>query len=168
MEYISYTFFCRKGSWLPEAESAEESQEITAFLKSLQGSFRPILVSYDGSVVCEKVIFQQGKATLHASEWSCYLKPEKSNWDVLDLEVCFNVDKGELQSGGVAVAFDFKDWSRDNFVLIPAYVYNGNRFNAFGCEGAFHTLLSSSFHRHTKAAWCETAKGRCERTHAGG
>lgn len=44
----------QKGSWLSEAESTEESQEITAFLKSLQGSFRPMLVSYDGSVVCGK------------------------------------------------------------------------------------------------------------------
>ena len=118
-----------KGSWMPDTEQTGDFKQITAFLKSLGGSFRPMLVSYDGSVVREKVVFNQGKATLHTSEWSCDLKPVKPNRDVLDLEICFNVDKGELQSGGVAVAFDFKDWSRDNFVLIPAYVYNGNRFN---------------------------------------
>lgn len=119
----------RKGSWLPDGNPLEGNQEITAFLKSLGGSFRPMLVRYDGSVVCEKATFQQGKASLRSSEWSCDLKPVKSHWEVLDLDICFKVDKGELQSGGVAVAFDFKDWSRDNFVLIPAYVYNGNRFN---------------------------------------
>lgn len=118
-----------KGSWMPDTEQTGDFKQITAFLKSLGGSFRPMLVSYDGSVVREKAVFNQGKATLHTSEWSCDLKPVKPNRDVLDLEICFNVDKGELQSGGIAVAFDFKDWSRDNFVLIPAYVYNGNRFN---------------------------------------
>lgn len=119
----------RKGSWLPEVESARDYQEITAFLKSLGGSFRSMLVGYDKSVVREKVVFSQGKAKMHSSEWSCDLKSVKSNRDVLDLDICFKIDKGELQSGGVAVAFDFKDWSRDNFVLIPACVYNGNRFN---------------------------------------
>lgn len=119
----------RQGSWLPEVEPAEESREITAFLKSLQGSFRPLLVSYDGSVVREKATFRQGKAQMRSSEWSCDLKSIQSNRNELELDICFKIDKGELQSGGVAVAFDFKDWSRDNFVLIPAYVYNGNRFN---------------------------------------
>jgi hypothetical protein len=32
----------------------------------------------------------------------------------------------------VAVAFDFDDWSRNNYVLVPAVVYNGNRFHALG------------------------------------
>ena len=33
----------------------------------------------------------------------------------------------ELQSVGVAVAFDESGWSSDNYVMIPASVYNGNR-----------------------------------------
>ena len=35
--------------------------------------------------------------------------------------------KRELQSAGVAVAFDESGWSSDNYVMIPASVYNGNR-----------------------------------------
>ena len=33
----------RKGSWLPDGNPLEGNQEITAFLKSLGGSFRPML-----------------------------------------------------------------------------------------------------------------------------
>lgn len=35
--------------------------------------------------------------------------------------------KRALQSAGVAVAFDRYNWSSDNYVMIPACVYNGNR-----------------------------------------
>ena len=33
----------------------------------------------------------------------------------------------DLQQAGVAVAFDQYDWTSDNYLLIPASVYNGNR-----------------------------------------
>lgn len=35
--------------------------------------------------------------------------------------------KRNLQSAGVAVSFDENGWSSDNYVMIPASVYNGNR-----------------------------------------
>ncbi|WP_219929303.1 hypothetical protein [Sphingobacterium athyrii] len=35
--------------------------------------------------------------------------------------------KKAMKDAGVAVAFDVYDWSSDNFVMIPAVVYNGNR-----------------------------------------
>lgn len=35
--------------------------------------------------------------------------------------------KRPLKEAGVAVAFDTYDWTSDNYVLIPASVYNGNR-----------------------------------------
>ncbi|WON92721.1 hypothetical protein [Sphingobacterium sp. UGAL515B_05] len=35
--------------------------------------------------------------------------------------------KRAMKDAGVAVAFDAYDWSSDNFVMIPAVVYNGNR-----------------------------------------
>ena len=33
----------------------------------------------------------------------------------------------DMDESGVAVAHDFSDWSSDNYVMIPASVYNGNR-----------------------------------------
>lgn len=33
----------------------------------------------------------------------------------------------ELENAGVAVAFDEYDWSSDNYVIVPASVYNGSR-----------------------------------------
>lgn len=33
----------------------------------------------------------------------------------------------DMEQSGVAIAHDFSDWSSDNYVMIPASVYNGNR-----------------------------------------
>lgn len=47
-------------------------------------------------------------------------------------KVTFRLVAGAADSAGVAVAFDFPDWSRNNYVLVPAVVYDGNRFHALG------------------------------------
>lgn len=119
----------RKGSWMTDTKQSDDFKEITTFLKSLNGSFRPMVVDYDGTVINEKAVFSNGKANIGSSEWRCELKRFKSDFNTFVFDINFKVDKGRLESGGIAVAFDFKDWSRNNYVLIPAYVYNANRFN---------------------------------------
>lgn len=37
------------------------------------------------------------------------------------------IAREDMSESGVAVAYDFSDWSSDNYVMIPASVYNGNR-----------------------------------------
>ena len=63
---------------------------------------------------------------------------DSDNWDVKQEvlkkkgtnEVTYRFSfkaKKAMKDVGVAVAFDAYDWSSDNFVMIPAVVYNGNR-----------------------------------------
>jgi hypothetical protein len=61
--------------------------------------------------------------------WSCNViaKPVKEDNQAMDLNITFKMDKGTVSSSGVAVAFDFTNWSTDNYVMLPASVYNGNR-----------------------------------------
>ncbi len=53
-----------------------------------------------------------------------------------------------MENAGVAVAFDHGGWSSDNYVMIPASVYNGNRqriVNPRVCDGARrHRLLPAA------------------------
>lgn len=45
-----------------------------------------------------------------------------------DISVNFSCEKGQLSSASVALEMAFDNWSEDNFVLMPAAAYNGNRF----------------------------------------
>ena len=119
-----------KGTWLAEpSEGKGEFKAVDAFLKSLSGSLRPMVVQYDRQVIKTKTELRQGIATADGSEWSCRMQIEQKSSEAMTFNLRFCVEKGQFASGGVAVAFDFDAWSRNNFVLIPAYVYNGNRFN---------------------------------------
>lgn len=50
------------------------------------------------------------------------------NEDAMEAYIKFKIAKGQLLQGNVAVNFMFNDWSSDNYVLMPAAIYNGNRF----------------------------------------
>ena len=36
--------------------------------------------------------------------------------------------RGDLRASGIAITFDFKNWSASNYILVPAMIYGGNRF----------------------------------------
>ncbi|MFZ4456853.1 MAG: hypothetical protein ACOYOT_11605 [Bacteroidales bacterium] len=44
--------------------------------------------------------------------------------------IVFRLTKGAEKSAAVAVEFQFADWDKANYVLMPAAVYNGNRFES--------------------------------------
>lgn len=85
-----------------------------------QTTFRTLGCQYEGS-------------RLKASE---ELTPQSKDWSIevsaqpkqTGTEYIFRFKaKRAMQEAGVAVAFDQYDWSSDNYVMIPAVVYNGNR-----------------------------------------
>jgi hypothetical protein len=82
---------------------------------------------YHGSKLTATQAFSQGVLQTSSSRWACEVGGTGP-----ELEVTFRLVAGEADSAGVAVAFDFVGWSRDNYVLVPAVVYDGNRFHALG------------------------------------
>ena len=48
--------------------------------------------------------------------------------ETVEGEIVFRCLAGELLQGSVAVDFVFGDWSENNYVLLPAAAYRGNRF----------------------------------------
>lgn len=124
-----------EGTWLPVTQSkGVNTDPVTAtvneFLKSLKGSFRPMLCRYQGSKLIGSRPFKSGKVEDNSSKWSCVVEstevPDK-NGKAIDVTLTFKLVDGAALSSGVAAAFDFRQWSTNNYVMIPSSIYNGNR-----------------------------------------
>lgn len=117
--------------WLPEKEitSPSPSLKVAQFLKPLSGSMRLLGCIYDGSKLMESKPFLNGKLLTSENKWTCKLKstPVSGEKEAIDLTLAFKLTKGIANSSGVAIAFDFMGWNTDNYVMIPASIYNGNR-----------------------------------------
>ncbi|MCL5670457.1 MAG: hypothetical protein M1423_04050 [Acidobacteria bacterium] len=99
-------------SWLPDKEA---------------NGMRLLACWYDGSKLAATQAFSDGALQTASSRWTCEVRDSAP-----ELEVTFRLVEGTAKSAGVAVAFDFAGWSRKNYVLVPAVVYDGNRFHALG------------------------------------
>jgi hypothetical protein len=84
---------------------------------------------YDGSKLASSRPFVDGELRSPDSRWTSDIRamPVAGDPDALDVAITVQIVEGAAMSAGVAVAFDFADWSTNNYVLIPASVYNGNR-----------------------------------------
>lgn len=49
--------------------------------------------------------------------------------DATDHRITWTLGSGEVESAAVGAAFEIKSWSPENFVVVPAAVYDGNRFD---------------------------------------
>ncbi len=120
------------GKWLPETgnRAVSPSPGIDQFLKSVSGSIRLLGCTYEGSKLAKSTPFVNGKLQMGESKWEGKLKatPVSGESDAIDLSINFKVIEGRAKSSGIAAAFDFSDWSSENYVLAPAAVYNANRY----------------------------------------
>ena len=117
-------------SWLPDNEKASDvCPEMTQFLKPLAGSMRLLSCSYNGSHRIASRAFDKEGVHTNATLWTSKVSvaPVAGDKDAVDLTLTFKLDEGSTLHAGVATAFDFANWNADNYVLIPAAVYNGNR-----------------------------------------
>jgi hypothetical protein len=76
-------------------------------------------------------VFQKNQSTLEAKDatWSCDLTTQDLNGNSFEHTFVFKLTKGKAKSAGVAVSFTFDQWNPDNYVIMPAAAYNGNRFD---------------------------------------
>ena len=109
-----------KGSWLPKEQdlslSSHGISEMDTFLNPLGITIRPLICSYEGEVLVSATrIQEEDTAFVHSSSWVCKTDTKKvsDQTNVSDFYITFSVEKGMLESGGVAVAFDFLNLKRD-------------------------------------------------------
>ena len=125
-------------TWLPVKDVSEKTANDAAtlsvnnFIKNLKGSIRPVVCWYNGSVLDSTRAFVNGSLKTTESQWICeaksLVKPGIYG-KALDLTLTFKLAKGRAQSAGIAAAFDFTDWNMNNYILVPAVLYGGNRFH---------------------------------------
>jgi hypothetical protein len=101
-------------SWLPQGRFSDSQ-------------VRFLVCSYEGSRLARARTIRGGALNTGAARWAC-----ERHGTTNDFAVTFRVVKGEEHTAGVAVAFDVADWNRNDYLMIPAAVYNGNRFHALG------------------------------------
>ncbi len=67
---------------------------------------------------------------LCGSRWNVVVLAEKlaSDASAMEFEVRFRCEAGAISHAALSVDLDVSGWSTDNYVLMPAAAYNGNRF----------------------------------------
>lgn len=90
---------------------------------------RSLACWYDGAKLAASREITNGFVLIGSNRWTCHMqeRPVAGEPNARDLTAKFKLTEGATKSAGVAMAFDFTDWSPNNYVLIPASVYNGNR-----------------------------------------
>lgn len=117
-------------TWLPsKAKEATSNTAVNRLLQKLDGQFRILSCKYDQSLLADKQLIGIKAVSKESGNWEYKMEttPVKGDAGALDLAITYKLTQGEVAATGVAVAFDFYGWNADNYVLIPASVYNGNR-----------------------------------------
>ncbi len=123
----------QNNSWLENAveKYANTSTEsLNTFLKQVNGKMRMVLCKYDSTRLVQKKVFTDDFLKMAGSSWqtSISLVNDPKEVDAIEFTVTFKITKGSEKNTGVAIAFDFDDWSLNNYVFAPAVLYGGNRF----------------------------------------
>lgn len=118
-----------KATLCPPLAAAAPPGAVDTLLEPLAGKLRLLACWYEGAKLAAARAFVAGELLTPASRWTSLVRttPVPDEKDALDLAITFRLAEGTAKSAGVAVAFDFADWSTNSYVLIPASVYNGNR-----------------------------------------
>ena len=107
--------------------------KVNNFLKGIHGSIHPQVSWYTGTQLDSTHALNAGIFRSETSEWSCKVNATAgAEKDATDITALFKLEKGNISSAAVSVAFDFTGWSTKNYVLVPAIIYNGNRYRAIG------------------------------------
>jgi hypothetical protein len=116
------------------AQKTDTGSNADNVLKELQGSMTFQVWQYDSCKIKQRhtipvVNSKTGVLQIANSTWKCDVVGSPVNKDgSVVVEATFKVAKGRMASSGAAITFDFAGWSTNNYVMIPAVVYNGNRF----------------------------------------
>ena len=111
--------------WLPSVMSESSANSgLDKLLYPVTGKFRILSCLYDEAILKECRMIKDGD-----TDWQYTLDATtvKSDNDAIDINIRFRRKGEKIFSAGVAVAFDIYNWHPDNYVMIPASVYNGNR-----------------------------------------
>jgi len=118
------------------ASLAQQPQgELQKILTNLNGSLNFSVKQFNGTDMVSRQIFNNnGVLNTSTGTWALQVKntPVSGHPEAMDIMASFRVEKGLASSSAVDASFDFGKWSHDNYVLVPASIYNGNRYRSIG------------------------------------
>jgi len=139
------------GTWVAPA-TPQPPAPLASVLQPLAGGFRALTCAYTNNLLVANRAFDwsvssnglQGALQNGGADWSystTISNLSSSIGTAVAMQWTATLVSGRATSAGVAAAFDFANWSTNNYVMIPAAVYNGNRnpceFN--GYDAAFQS-----------------------------
>ena len=118
--YSVFTFF------LPALLPAQEYKCI----EPLNIKVSTYVYYYHGNQIMRALEFPKSRTIRYKEEeWKSYPEVREQTEHETEALYTFELTKGTARQAGVAVVFSFNDWSTDNYVIMPAALYNGNRFD---------------------------------------
>jgi hypothetical protein len=125
---VSSLLFCFAGS---------RAQDVNSVLEKIKGSLSLEVWHFDDANKItdkQKVAFSNkanGALKTQDAEWKTSVTSLQQEADgAVQLNVKFTLLSGSVNNASTAIDFNFSDWSVKNYVMIPAAIYNGNRFPA--------------------------------------
>jgi len=106
----------------------------TKLLNELDGNMHFSTREYQGTNLVTQQEFRQNKINTNNNIWQLQLneEPVLNHPEAKDITANIVLRQGEALATAVAVSFNFGKWSRDNYVMVPASMYNGNRYHSIG------------------------------------
>lgn len=109
------------------------AQQAGDFLKSLDGKVWPELAWFTETRCDSAKTFSNQTLNAKGSIWECTMKSNPSvEPETNELLASFRLLEGSASQVAPAIIFEFGRWSPENYVLVPACVYNGNRYRTIG------------------------------------
>ena len=123
-------------SFISQVVYAQSFNEINKALKAISGTIQLGVRKYEDINPVDKFVLTQNSLQLTFDNWNMQLhaKPVASHPEALDVTASFKLTDGVSLSTVLAVSFDFSKWSRDNYLMVPAIFYNGNRKHSIGAS----------------------------------
>ncbi len=103
-------------TWLPQGnQPGSVAPAVDAFLRPLHGKTRLLSCRYTGSRLTATRRFERDSLMYEENRWRSAVNVQsvEGDRDALDMNVTFTLAQGTEESAGVAVAFDFQNWSSD-------------------------------------------------------
>lgn len=98
----------------------------------LQGVLRYRICQYEGTTLKTAQTFQQDRVQAAGGDWRLQVNKRVLPDGATDIQAACRLEKGNARQCALSISLDFARWSPQHYVLVPASVYNGNRYRAIG------------------------------------
>ena len=134
IQIFKFSLLVLSCNFVSQVVYAQSINEVNNALKAINGSIQLEVRKYEGTNPIEKFFVAQNSPQFTVANWNMQLsaKPVTNHPEAMDVTANFKLTEGTASSTAVSVSFNFSKWSRDNYVMVPAIVYNGNRYHSIG------------------------------------